>query len=116
MAWSAGSPPAFRRPGTLIETSEVLRDVDVRVAPTGPPAEPREHEPHRDRHRIVERRGVVAHPSADDRGVHHHLAPDIAHDAPTEPDDPPAAILELTQHPGAPEADRKREPHPAPAL
>src|SRR2546428_14183059 len=113
MAWSAGSPPAFRRPGTLIETSEVLRDVDVRVAPTGPPAEPREHEPHRDRHRIVERRGVVAHPSADDRDGHHHLARDNAEAAPTDPHDPRVATPEMSPEARAPGGDSERKPRPA---
>src|SRR5437899_3051548 len=72
----------------------------------------RTHEPHRDRHRIVERRGVVAHPSADDWVVHHHLARDIAEEASTEPDDPRVAIHEMSQDAGAPDDDRKREPDP----
>src|SRR2546425_10165571 len=112
MAGSADSPPAFRRPGSLIATSEVLWDVDVSVAPTPPPAEPREHEADGDRHRIMEHRRVVAEPSGDDRVVQHHLAGDIAEYASAEPDNPRVAIHEMSQDACAPDDDRKRKPDP----
>src|SRR6266852_9527702 len=110
MAGSAGSPPALRRPGSLIATSEVLWDVDVTVAPTPPLAEPREREADGDRHRIMEHGGGGGQPPLDDRIVNHHFTCDVPEQPAAEPDDPRVTVHEACQDARAPHDDRQRQP------